>query len=215
MKSQIFWNGENATRWWWVRHAPVTANKGRIYGQNDMQADTDDPETYSGLAHALPSGAVLVTSNLKRTHQTAAAIADAGLDLAAPIIEPDFAEQNFGDWQGQHVHEIRAEVGPRHPFWLTPANQRAPNGESFSDLWTRVTGAIERLTKSHKNRDIIAVAHGGTIRAALGMALGLEPDRALSFSLDNCSITRIDQVPPGPHHPDGSWAVVHANYRAH
>lgn len=206
---------KGSTRWWWVRHAPVTANEGRIYGQSDMPADTNDPETYGGLARALPAGAVLITSNLQRTHQTAAAIAAAGLDLAAPITEVDFAEQNFGDWQGHHIHEIRDQVGPAHPFWLAPADQRPPNGESFSDLWTRVTEAIERLTEAHINRDIIAIAHGGTIRAALGMALGLDPDRALGFRLYNCSITRIDTVPAGPHHPDGSWAVVHANYRAH
>ena len=29
------------TRWWWIRHAPVTANNGRIYGQGDPPADAD------------------------------------------------------------------------------------------------------------------------------------------------------------------------------
>ena len=34
-----------ATRWWWVRHAPV-ASGGRIYGQDDLPADCSD-----GAAH--------------------------------------------------------------------------------------------------------------------------------------------------------------------
>ena len=27
------------TRWWWIRHAPVTSYAGRIYGQQDVEAD--------------------------------------------------------------------------------------------------------------------------------------------------------------------------------
>jgi alpha-ribazole phosphatase len=32
---------------------------------------------------------------------------------------------------------------------------------------------------THAGRDVIAVAHGGTIRAALGLALGLDPEASL------------------------------------
>ena len=32
---------------------------------------------------------------------------------------------------------------------------------------------IERLNEKHRGRDIVAVTHGGTIRAALGLALGI------------------------------------------
>jgi hypothetical protein len=31
-----------STRWWWVRHAPVTANDGRLYGASDPPADLED-----------------------------------------------------------------------------------------------------------------------------------------------------------------------------
>ena len=29
-------SGVVATRWWWVRHAPVRSDGGNIYGQKDM-----------------------------------------------------------------------------------------------------------------------------------------------------------------------------------
>jgi broad specificity phosphatase PhoE len=65
----------------------------------------------------------------------------------------------------------------------------------------RVGRAILRLTQTCAGHDIIAVAHGGTIRAALGQALGLDPEAALAVSIDNCSITRIDRVDgPGMGH---------------
>ena len=31
-----------ATRWWWVRHAPVREDDGCIYGQKDLGCDTSD-----------------------------------------------------------------------------------------------------------------------------------------------------------------------------
>ncbi|MCZ6603974.1 MAG: histidine phosphatase family protein [Alphaproteobacteria bacterium] len=215
MTARIFQDNDQTTRWWWVRHAPVTANKGRIYGQNDMPADTDDPEIFAALARALPADAVLVTSRLRRTHQTAQAIAAAGLALAEPIVIADLNEQNFGDWQGRHYADIQKELDTDHPFWLMPAKHCAPGGESFCQVVDRVADAIARLTQAHAGRDIIAVAHGGTIRAALSVALDLDPDTALGFNLYNCSITRIDYVPPSRHYPDGSWAIVHTNGLAH
>ena len=214
MTSSIFWGGDQATRWWWVRHAPADVPRGMIYGQDDTAAVTDDVATFSALARLLPADAVLVTSNLRRTHQTATAIGAAGLTLAEPLVEDDFAEQNFGDWQGRSFDDVREEAGPNHPFWLTPASRRAPNGESFSDVSARVVPVVERLTRTYAGRDIIAVAHGGTIRAALGHALGLDTERALGFNLHNCSVTRLDFIGPTHYHPAGSWAVIHTNYRA-
>ena len=70
--------GVVATRWWWVRHAPVREDGGCIYGQKDIGCDTGDREVFEAVAKILPRNAVWVASNLKRTHQTAEAIWDAG-----------------------------------------------------------------------------------------------------------------------------------------
>ena len=199
-----------STRWWWVRHAPVTTSGGRIYGQRDVPADTSDPRPYEALARWLPAGAVLVTSHLQRTVQTADAIRAAGAALPPPVAEPDLAEQNFGAWQGRPRDEVYAAFGEGNPFWAAPATTRAPDGESFAYLVGRVGGAIERLTDAHAGRDIVAVTHGGTIRAAIGLALGLSPEDSLRFRIDNCSLTRLDLLAPGAP-SSGCWAVAHVN----
>ncbi len=182
------------TRWWGVRHAPVINPEGRVYGQSDVACDTSDTAAFRTLAAMLPSGPVLVTSQLRRARDTAAAIAAGGLDLPEPIVEPDLAEQDFGDWQGRRRSELYRSLPQAHPFWLTPADTSAPGGESFTDLMQRSHRAIGRLNQRHPGRDIVAVAHGGTIRAAIGLALGLSPDRALAFSIDNLSLTRLDHI---------------------
>jgi broad specificity phosphatase PhoE len=204
----------DVTRWWWIRHAPVP-DGGRIYGQSDLDCDCTAEHIFKALAHELPTDAVWLTSNLARTRQTAAAImaaADGRLGRAKPIAIPAFAEQHLGEWQGLERKPFYAErkVGT-HTLWFAPANERAPGGESFVDLIERVRAPIERFTAEHRGRDIVAVTHGGTIRAALTVALRLDPQTALSFVVENCSLTRLDFIDPpgGP----GLWRVGAINHR--
>jgi alpha-ribazole phosphatase len=204
-----------STRLWWVRHAPV-AHGGRIYGQSDLPCDCSETALFTGLAEKLPRDAVWVTSNLYRTHETAAAVVRAGLPGPQPIPGPeaieiaDLAEQNFGEWQGLTYEELQvSRSGDFHRFWHAPAHKAPPGGESFVEVIARVSAATHHLVDSHPGRDIIAIAHGGTIRAALALALGLDPEAALAFSIENCSITRIDRIDgPGMGH---GWRVVTVN----
>jgi broad specificity phosphatase PhoE len=203
------------TRFWWVRHAPVD-HDGRIYGRKDMPCDCTDATVFAGLAKQLPREAVWVTSDLRRTHETARAIVAAGLPGPAQIPGPetttiaDLAEQSFGDWQGMTYDELRQlRGGAFHRFWHAPAHEQAPGGESFVDVMNRVAKAVHSLIEPHRGRDIIAVAHGGTIRAALGLALGLDPEACLAFTMENCSVTRIDFIEgPGMGH---GWRVITVN----
>ena len=62
-----------------------------------------------------------------------------------------------------------------------------------------------RLGLDGASRDIVIVAHSGTIRAMLAIALRLEPDAALAFMIDPWSLTRIDRVA-------GDWRVNFVNW---
>jgi alpha-ribazole phosphatase len=188
------------TRWWWVRHARVTCNNGRCYGQTDVPCDLDDAAGLGGLARVLPAGAVWVTSPLRRTWMTAAAVVAAGGAGPSPIPgpallqEPALMEQNFGDWQGVAYAELaRRRGGDAGQAWMGPAEETPPNGESFAALTRRVHRAVTRLSRTYAGRDIVAVTHAGTIRAALGLALDATPDSTLAFVIDNLSLTRIDR----------------------
>jgi alpha-ribazole phosphatase len=183
------------TRWWWIRHAPVRVDEGRIYGQRDLPCDCSDVRVFSALAALLPRKAVWITSHLARTRQTAQAILAAG-DFEAPqqiLQDQDLAEQHLGDWQGldRRTFLMNRKQEP-DSFWYAAADERAPNGESFLDLVARVDAAIARANDAHRGSDIIAVVHGGTIRAALVIALGLPPRTGFAFTIDNCSLTRLD-----------------------
>jgi broad specificity phosphatase PhoE len=202
------------TRWWWIRHAPVP-DGGRIYGQSDLSCDCSDAEIFAILAGELPADAVWVTSNLVRTRETAAAILAAEPAKFAgiePAAVPELAEQHLGEWQGLDRKAFYAgrKVGMQ-ALWFAAADERPPGGESFVELVERVAPAVERLNREHRGRDIVAVTHGGTIRAALALALGLEPQAALAFSTENCSLTRLDHLSGGG--GNGLWRVVAVNRR--
>ena len=200
------------TRWWWIRHAPVTENNGTIYGNQDLNCDCSNHDAFKALALVVPQNAVWVTSNLKRTKQTAQAVqAEMPMSIFPTFIEiPELQEQSFGDWQGmthKELGEIRGDAW--HRFWLAPAAEAPPGGESFEALIHRTSSAIDKLNKAHKGRDIIAVTHGGTIRAAVASALSLTPEKALGLTVGNLSLTRLDHygAEDDPIHPHSSWGV--------
>jgi broad specificity phosphatase PhoE len=206
------------TRWWWVRHAPVP-DGGRIYGQRDLDCDCSNTKVFRAVAAALPADAVWVTSALRRATQTAAAIHAHSGGRHNPAEIPAvaaFNEQHLGDWQGQDRVEFRKKRGNDHTtFWLTKGEEKAPGdgGESYPDLVRRVLPVIHELNAEHAGRDIITVTHGGTIRAALGLALGGPHEMSLAFTIDNVSISMMEHVhlPDSPH--DGVWRIIAVNRR--
>lgn len=202
------------TRWWWVRHAPVP-DGGRIYGQGDLDCDCSARPVFEAVARLLPTQSQWLTSDLKRTHQTAAAIIDAsgGRHTPADLPRlPAFNEQHLGDWQGQGRIETRQALAITPlDFWLTRGDAKAPNGESFPDLVARVVPEIERQTHRLSGQDIIAVTHGGTIRAAVHHAMGLAGDTVHAIVTDNCAVTVLEHL--ADREGRTAWKAIGINVR--
>ena len=155
---------------------------------------------------------------VNHAHETAAAIVRAGLPGPERIPGPqavaidDLGEQHFDEWQGLangDLHQSRA--GDFYRFWHAPPHETARGGESFLAVIERVSRVVQQLVETHTGRDVIADAHGGTIRAVLAVALGLDPEAALGFTMENCSITPVDHLDgPGMGH---AWRVVRSPAR--
>jgi len=188
----------HGTRWWLLRHAPVPCPHGRITGRLDVACDTSEDEAFLGLVRVLPVNPVLVESGLIRCRQTAGALETAGMLLPPPIVEPDLVEQDFGRWQGRSWQDLEAAKDPGlAAFWADPAATAPPGGESFAAMIGRVAGALENLTAAQAGRDILAIVHAGTVRAALATALDITPAQALRFAVHPLSLTRLDATPEG------------------
>jgi alpha-ribazole phosphatase len=179
---------------WLIRHAPVAGPRGVIHDA-DAPADTSDELAFAALRAKLPADAAQFASPSVRTLETAAAL---GL---RPAAEPNFREQNFGDWTGRRHDDLAREFGAAYrEFWRTPADSRPPAGESFAEQIVRVRDGLTALPPG----DVVLVVHSGTIRAVLAIALEIGPGPALRFAIDPLSLTRIDRLTNG-------WRVVCVN----
>jgi alpha-ribazole phosphatase len=207
---------DGTTRWWLVRHAPVVGMQGKIYGADDVECDLSDLESFRNLARRLPGNVPWYTSHLSRAKLTAQSIRNAGLETDAPVIDERFAEQSFGDWQGSSWDEMRrANRKAYDRFWRDPVRNRTPNGESFADQIARVGAAIDEYTKKHAGSDIVCVSHGGTVRAAISHAMGIDPAVGMALTVHTLSVSVIEHVPDGLlRGRGGAWRVVHVNHPA-
>jgi broad specificity phosphatase PhoE len=161
--------------------------------------------TYASLARRLPRPATWLVTPLRRTHQTAEAIFAAGYPAVSAEVEPTLIEQDIGDWHGTAHDELPPLLArPPHPFWPMAPEERPPNGESVLGMFARVAAALDRIADLHAGGNVVAVTHGGTVRAAVAHALHLAPADALRLAVDNLSLTTLE------HSPDG-WRVLRVN----
>lgn len=203
----------NTTRLFLIRHALVEPSaRLTMYGTMDVGlcdlALRQDAATYRWLAARLPQPARWLVTPLSRTRATAAAIFAAGYPEAPLDTRPELIEQDLGEWQGLPHETFLARLRhPPHPFWSIAVDERPPGGEAFTDVMDRVGPALDQLVAAHEGQDLVIVAHGGSIRAALAHAMGAPGQSVLSFSIKNLSLSRIEKVGP-------DWRVAAVNEEA-
>jgi len=196
---------DGALHWWWIRHAPSASAANIIHGTDNVAADLHDAEALSRLANMLPPSLPAVTSSVARAVETYDALRALNPALCAADVEADFREQDFGAWTGCTWDEIAPEA-PQ--FWNNPVDTAPPGGESYAFMCRRVVRRIVTLSAKRQEGAIVSVAHAGTIRAALALALDLDFAASIRFEIEPLSMTRIDAF-VGP--SDVSWRVHSVN----
>lgn len=172
-----------------IRHAP-SQPQGRLCGRVDVPARIEGEPGIAALRALLRGVEHRVSSPARRCRQTAAAIWPDG-----PAAGEDMRlwEQDFGEWDGKLFSEI-PDLGPLPPEQL--AAHRPAGGESFDDLVRRAAPALREIAEANREAPVAVIAHAGTIRAALALALGASGP-ALSFEIAPLSVTRLRLLPSG------------------
>jgi len=190
------------TRFWWVRHGPTHQNC--FVGWSDIPADLSDTAALQRLDNHLPKDALVISSDLQRAVKTADAIA--GNRERLPH-RADLREMNFGDWEMKTFPEVeKTDPQLARQFWETPGSHAAPSGESWHQTGARVHNTVGNLVNDHPDRDIIVVAHFGVILTQLQRATAMQPAAALSFVIDNLSVTQLDYL-------GAAWRVKGVNHK--
>jgi len=182
-----------------VRHGqtPTTGSTlpGRARGLHLADAGVQQAEAVAARLAELKHVEAIYASPLERTKETAAPIAKAlGLRTKA---EKGLLEADFGEWTGAKLKDLM-----KLPEWKTvqryPSGFRFPNGESFTEMQTRMVGALERLAAAHRGETVVAVSHADPIKAAVAHALGTHLDLFQRIVISPCSISAIWYSPGGP-----------------
>ncbi|HZW23616.1 histidine phosphatase family protein [Noviherbaspirillum sp.] len=160
-----------------VRHARPVVAQGTCYGSTDLAADEDHQrEVLPQLLQALPAGARIFSSPMKRCRSLAVELAE-GLRCGDVVFDPRLMEMDFGAWEMQAWETIpRAEVDA----WAGAlSNYRPGGGECLLDVARRVLSFHEELT-AEKTEDVVVVAHAGTIRLLLAAVQRMTPEEMVA-----------------------------------
>jgi alpha-ribazole phosphatase len=183
-----------------VRHAEVEESaRGRCYGTLDVGLSEAGRAQAATLARALsgePLEAV-VSSPRVRALETAAPIARPhGVEVA---IEPGLRELDFGELEGRTYDEIAASLPDVYAQWMTtPTAVRFPGGESYADLRTRALAVVAALRDAHDDATVVAVTHGGVVRAVVSEALGIPQERIFRIAVGPASVSIVEWLDGEP-----------------
>jgi broad specificity phosphatase PhoE len=134
-------------------------------------------------------------SPLERTRETASPVAKA---LGHRVkTDRGLLECDFGSWTGKKLKELM-----KLPEWRTvqryPSGFRFPDGESFLEMQSRMTTALQALADRHRGGVVVAVSHADPIKAAVAAALGTHLDLFQRIVISPCSVTAIAYGTEGP-----------------
>jgi len=139
--------------------------------------------------------AAIYASPLERTRETAAPIAKAlGLDV---VTHKGLLECDFGGWTGASLSSLM-----KKKEWTTvqraPSAFRFPNGESFTEMQTRMVTTLDEIRRAHPGKVVVCVSHADPIKAALAHAMGTHLDLFQRIVVSTCSVSAVAYAETGP-----------------
>jgi probable phosphoglycerate mutase len=147
-----------------------------IQGQLDIPLDAvgeGQAEAVAAVLGAAPP-ALLLSSDLSRAARTAEAVGRAaGVDV---LLDARLRELELGAWQGLTVDEARERFPQQWADWRAGRDVPRGGGETYAAAGARAASCIRQgLSRLPEGGTLLAVTHGGTARAALGVLLELHP----------------------------------------
>lgn len=177
-----------------IRHAEIEASaRGRCYGSLDVALSPTGHEQCAALAGALAAEpvAAVVSSPRIRAVETAQAIAEP--HQLGVRVDARLAELDFGELEGRSYDEIARSRPELYDAWMTePTRVQFPGGESYADLHARSVAVVASLLDEHTGQTVVAVTHGGVVRAVLSHVLGIPDDRVFRIAVAPASLSILD-----------------------
>ncbi|KAB1439124.1 histidine phosphatase family protein [Pseudodesulfovibrio senegalensis] len=170
-----------------IRHARTEWNiLRRIQGQTDIPLAPQGGVMARQWGNALVDKGYdrILCSDLSRAYRTAEIINEI---LGLPLeVDPRLREQNWGDWTGLAVDDLRAmreQVAEQEAlgFGFCP-----PGGESRAEVLERSRAALQASATRNPGQYTLVVTHNGVLRALAYDLMGMQytPDEKSPISKD-------------------------------
>lgn len=161
-----------------IRHTTPDIEKGICYGQSDLDLVKNYNDEFDAVKSKIQNfkNYKVVSSPLKRC----ALLAKSFIEYVS--YDDRLKELNFGDWELKAWNDIpEKELNP----WMTDfVNVTIPNGESYTQLASRVNSFFEELLNSKGNQNLIIVTHAGPIRAFLSKLLEIPLKESFNIKIN-------------------------------
>lgn len=177
-----------------VRHGETEWNVARrIQGQSDSPLTANGVRQAQQVAEKVKSAGIthIISSDLGRTRQTAEIIAQAcGCEV---MTDSRLRELNMGVLEQREIATLNTqEEAWRKSLIDGTPDGRIPQGESMTELGSRMQAALTRCLDLPENSRPLLVSHGIALGCLLSTVLGLPAYAERRLRLRNCSISRVD-----------------------
>ena len=158
-----------------ARHGETDWNaERRFQGHADRPLNARGRAQAEALAERLApaSLAAVYASDLARARETAEIVARRhGLPV---VTQPDLKEVDVGSGSGLTTEEARTRHPEAFSRWRDEGQPGWADGETYEEMRARALRAVLEIGSGHAGETVLVVAHGGTIRALLATALGMD-----------------------------------------
>ncbi len=179
-----------------IRHGQTDANVARRFqGHADWGLNDVGRSQADRVAPHLGSFDAVYTSSLGRAHETADAM------FSEPVTRTDaLREIDMGEWNGLLLDEVPRDDYYKRLFVDFEDVPRGHTGERWSEMAERARTFVIETAEARPGQRIGMVSHGGTIRALIGVTLGLDHRGVRSHLglLANMAISQAVIFPTGP-----------------
>ena len=187
-----------------IRHGETDWNR-----EHRFQGQIDVPLNATGLAQAQRLAQrmvdepidLIVCSDLRRTRETADAVADlhGRAPRLLPLPEALWREQSFGVLEGLDVPTIQREHAALWQRWIRhDADYTLPGGgESNQTFHARVMRALKQLVERHAGQRLMVVSHGGVLDMLWRTVQGQALSGPRECEIPNTGINRLRWTTPG------------------
>ena len=176
-----------------ARHGETDWNRDyRFQGHADPPLNERGRAQARALADELADERIdaVYASPLRRALETAEILA-APLGLPIDQIEA-LREVDVGSWSGLTRTEVEQEFPEGYRRWLD-YGPGWDDGETYEAMGERVIAALRAIADRHNGEVVLAVTHGGPIRAAHAYAASVPhaEARRVGAVVDNCTLCRF------------------------